>query len=765
MQFRKRRKFAAALAGLVLAAALPASFFPLRNTVNAGESGLVIYVSPDGDDSQDGSQALPVRSLEAALALERNAIAGSDVAICLMEGNHLIREPIQITPDHTSPDRQLTIYGQPGAVLCGGVPVTGWSQESDKIYSAHVDLEEVSSLFEDGHRLQTARQVLTRSEGDQAGWIYQTRKDQNGGDDTRTTDWTPRDDNPQHYMLEDAYIEFAYGSDFSDEQMASLAADVDNLWVTMAWNWVLDTYTLRQVEMAGGKALLRFSQDTIYACSNRNQSNRFYNGYFPEYNMQQEVFTLYNAYALLDEPGEFCFRRDEAGGGTIYLFSEENPQEKNIYAGVSDGFFTISGSGEVPYLEDGSERRLVTNVSIEGLTFCCGTNHTNNDPFAAQQAEVGMSFVENRSVMRPAAVHIDHARGIRFVGNYFHDIDSAGIAVDTFAYEVEIRDNRFEDLGGGAVRVGQIESNTQAQQRDNGPLPEDTISLCSVVDTALNRMPDAVSIVNNRIDRAGSLYLNSPAVTVYFASRVTIDHNTILNAPYSGISVGWGWNNRLSRYMNHVAGGHCITGNQVDSGYVMGDCAPIYTLGYSRERTVISGNYINTNHCENGYFGGIYLDEGTDNVEVTGNAVIGCLSWINERDILPGFYSTEDGQYKRYISANTLVNVDIHDNVFFAQNYLDNLSGDISQQVEANGFGMSMAHTFRDEDLYVMDNENGTVTGQNTTNRFVRLVDYRAGGDVTHQIYGVTYTSNWFQDSQESEAVEAIRSLSGCSLE
>lgn len=45
----------------------------------------------------------------------------------------------------------------------------------------------------------------------------------------------------------------------------------------------------------------------------------------------------------------------------------------------------------------------------------------------------------------------------------------------------------------------------------------------------------------------------------------------------------------------------------------------------------ITKNYINKNESENGYHGGIYLDQGTDNAEITYNVVQDCKNWIDAR--------------------------------------------------------------------------------------------------------------------------------------
>ena len=123
-------------------------------------------------------------------------------------------------------------------------------------------------------------------------------------------------------------------------------------------------------------------------------------------------------------------------------------------------------------------------------------------------------------------------------------------------------------------------------------------------------------------------YLSGVGVFAGYTEGTRIAHNEICRLPYSGISVGWGWgqedagggaypqphryntptparNNRVE--YNHV---HMVV-------YPMWDGGGIYTLG-NQPGTIIRGNHI----CDNcGAPGGIYLDEGSGFMEVTGNLI------------------------------------------------------------------------------------------------------------------------------------------------
>jgi len=105
-----------------------------------------------------------------------------------------------------------------------------------------------------------------------------------------------------------------------------------------------------------------------------------------------------------------------------------------------------------------------------------------------------------------------------------------------------------------------------------------------------------------------------------------IAHNEICHLPYTGISIGWGWGEEdaggrgyVAPFFYHtttVARKYIVKYNHIH--HVMqqrNDGGGIYTLGMI-PYTVLRGNYI---HDSVGKPGGVYLDEGTANVEVTGN--------------------------------------------------------------------------------------------------------------------------------------------------
>lgn len=94
---------------------------------------VTFVVSPEGRDSNPGTQEAPLLTPAAARDRAREA-AGGPHRIVLMPGEYFLRETLVL--DHR--DNGLTLEAGEGgeAVLYGGTPVTGWKQDGDTFWSA-----------------------------------------------------------------------------------------------------------------------------------------------------------------------------------------------------------------------------------------------------------------------------------------------------------------------------------------------------------------------------------------------------------------------------------------------------------------------------------------------------------------------------------------------------------------------------------------------------------------------------------------------------
>jgi nitrous oxidase accessory protein NosD len=165
--------------------------------------------------------------------------------------------------------------------------------------------------------------------------------------------------------------------------------------------------------------------------------------------------------------------------------------------------------------------------------------------------------------------------------------------------DIEVIGNRFQDLSAGGIAVDSFLD----------VRPADPRLVCR-----------DILIANNLIRDIGVDYRSSVGIFAGFVSRTRIEHNEIYDAPYTGISVGWGWTDETT-----ALGDNRIVGNRIGRAMMlMADGGGIYTLS-KQPGTVIRENYVH-DLIRSPWAGefpiaGIYLDEGSSEILVSDNVL------------------------------------------------------------------------------------------------------------------------------------------------
>jgi hypothetical protein len=169
------------------------------------------------------------------------------------------------------------------------------------------------------------------------------------------------------------------------------------------------------------------------------------------------------------------------------------------------------------------------------------------------------------------------------------------------------KDNRIErnhihDLGAGGVRIGEA----RMAEHDVAEASENVVT-------------------NNYIHDGGHVYAAGVGLWLAQSSHNTISHNEIHSFDYSGISVGWNWNEAPNRTHNNTIEYNYV--HHVVRG-VLSDAGGIYMLGV-QPGTVIRNNIF---HDIWPYMGrpamawGIYFDQGSRGMLVENNIVYHTLT-------------------------------------------------------------------------------------------------------------------------------------------
>jgi hypothetical protein len=311
-----------------------------------------------------------------------------------------------------------------------------------------------------------------------------------------------------------------------------------------------------------------------------------------------------NAYELLDKPGEYYFF--EKDRELIYMPREG--EDMNTVQSI--------------LAFEGNQFIETRNLWIEGVTFAdavldSGDNSHMDvqanftfDPGKIFERDGAIVTLHNEYLRSPAAFLLYNARDCRFVHCTFTRFPGAGLDMQRGSRGIVVDGCIFEDIGGSAIQIGDVTT------RDHHPTdPKDIVR-------------DNV-ITNCTIRNCGVEFEGSVGIFVGYANGTVISNNEIHDLPYSGISVGWGWGEEdvgggaypipYTYATPTPAGANRIEYNHIHN--VMqkrDDGGGVYTLG-NQPGTVIRGNYIHDNGP--GGPGGIYLDEGSGYIEITGNVL------------------------------------------------------------------------------------------------------------------------------------------------
>ncbi len=197
-----------------------------------------------------------------------------------------------------------------------------------------------------------------------------------------------------------------------------------------------------------------------------------------------------------------------------------------------------------------------------------------------------------------AAVQLRYVAGSSFTACRFSQLGGSAIELASGCQDNLIEGNEFFDISGNAIMVG--------NQRDG---KEET--------------PSANRISNNYIHDCGMEYFGAVGIWVGFAQKTRVAHNVVRSMPYTGISVGWQWNVKLSSCRENT-----VEFNHVyDVTQVLCDGGCLYTLGL-QPGTIIRGNLLHdarrSRYAQGAPNNGIFIDEGSTGFLFERNVIYDC---------------------------------------------------------------------------------------------------------------------------------------------
>jgi len=296
----------------------------------------------------------------------------------------------------------------------------------------------------------------------------------------------------------------------------------------------------------------------------------------------RQRYLVENVREALDAPGEWYLER---ASGTLYYYPlpGEDMMQAEVVAPVLTRLLEFRGNPD--------KGQWVQHVTLRGLTF------SHEDWVLEPQGHSDAQAV----VTAPAAFMADGARYCVIENCEVSHVGDYAIWLRRGCKQNRLVHNRLCDLGVAGVRIG------EAQMPPN----DETESSQNLVD-------------NNHIFDGGHVYPAGVGIWVAQSSHNVISHNEIHDLYYSGMSIGWNWDDAANRChhntieLNHVH--HLVKG-------LLSDAGAIYTLGVSPGSIIRSNLFHDIWPYHNPPLGwGIYLDATTGGYLVENNVVYHTLS-------------------------------------------------------------------------------------------------------------------------------------------
>ena len=287
-----------------------------------------------------------------------------------------------------------------------------------------------------------------------------------------------------------------------------------------------------------------------------------------------QLYHVENFPQALDQPGEWFL--DQEGTVAYRPRPGEDPARTRVFAPTLDKWIEFQG--------DVAAGKFVEHIRFRGLSFRYSQWITPPEGFGPVQAAATIE----------AAVTADGARDLAFADCEFAHTGGYGLWFRRGCQDIRVERCHIHDLGAGAVRIG-----------ENRIAPPG------------NERTGRVTLDNNILRAGGRMFPCAVGVFVGQSGDNAVTRNDIGDMEYTAISAGWTWG-----YGENLAKRNRFEGNHIHhiGKGLMSDLSGYYGLGLS-EGTVVSGNVVHDIWAQTYGGWGLYTDEGSTGVVMSGNLV------------------------------------------------------------------------------------------------------------------------------------------------
>ena len=552
-----------------------------------------IWVSPKGNDFNDGTRQSPKATLTAALRQAREwRRTGDDrmqggITVYMEGGTYALYEPVFIRPEDSGTKESPTVIRSAAdekVVLSGGVRIKNWKKQG-KLWVADVPTFngrplDFRQLWVNGVKAVRARDVEDFEKMNRICSV-----DENN---------------------EVLYVPAVAVRRLIDNKGKMKAEYAEMVLHQM---WCVANLRIRSIEVQGDSAAIRFHQP-----ESRIQFEHPWPRPMVTTDGHNSAFYLTNARELQDVPGEWYHDIDAR---KVYYYPREGEkmQEAEVIVPAVETLVRVEGTLDRP----------VCHIRFEKITFSYTTwmrpSEKGHVPLQAgmyltdgyriepkMQRNYLNHPLDNQGWLgRPAAaVRVVAARQIDFERCRFVHIGSTGLDYEEAVQGGVVRGCLFRDIAGNGLLVGSF---SPAAHETHLPYdPADRREVCT-----------QQQINNCYFTEIGNEDWGCLAIAAGYVGDINIEHNEISEVPYSGISLGWGWTQTVN----------CMRNNRVHANLIhhyakhMYDVAGIYTLG-SQPKSYVTENCVHSIykpgyvHDPNHWFY-LYTDEGSSFITVRDN--------------------------------------------------------------------------------------------------------------------------------------------------
>ena len=367
-----------------------------------------IMVSPDGDDSNDGTENAPVKSFAKAKELANRKSGNDTVTVWFRAGTYFIKETT-----FTSSDRQNVLfrsYPYEKVEFTGAKEISGWSETIINGVNAFVTDVEINSdddyfrsLFKDNKRL--------------------SRSQYPKNDVLKIANPATEEGIPSEWNVEF----FTHGLAFyAHKKDVMNFANINDVEVKVMHYWCDEHLPLHSVDTQTGR--IETSKPT--AMTLRVDDN----------------YIFENVKEALSLPGEWYLDRSEQ---KLYYIPEDGDTTENtvLYAGVTEQFLTFNNA---------------ENIAFRGIDFINSDWNPVNGEFFNNIFDETHPLYKNieyggehpqAAYEVPAAINVITSKGIDFTDCVFENISYTAVKFDKGAKDCDITSCKFNEIGGNAVFI------------------------------------------------------------------------------------------------------------------------------------------------------------------------------------------------------------------------------------------------------------------------------------------------------------------------